>query len=139
MVQPGAISLSFDAATNDVPRMRRFVARWLQETDVPEPGRSDLLLAVAEAINNACQHGCPPGCSVHISCSRHGDQVAISVSDDGDGFSSDGRASQPEPPLDATYGRGLFLMQHLTDEVTVKTTTRGTTVTLVGRYGQFPG
>lgn len=131
MVQPRAISLSFDAATEDVPRMRRFVARWLQETQVPESDGSDLLLAVAEAINNACQHASPPSGSVHVFCSRQGRRISVCVSDAGDGFPRDQRPSQAEPPLDASSGRGLFLMQRLTDEVTIKTTTRGTTVTLV--------
>lgn len=111
--------------------MRRFVARWLQETRVPEPDGSDLLLAVAEAINNACQHASPPSCSVHVSCLRQGRRVFVSVSDAGDGFSPDHQATQDEPPVDAPSGRGLFLMQRLADEVTIKTTTRGTTVTLV--------
>lgn len=131
MVQTRAISLSFGSATDDVPRIRRFVARWLQQNHVSEPARSDLLLAVAEAINNACQHPSPQGCSIHISCSRRGRRISVSVSDAGGGFSVDPTGSKHEPPLDRTEGRGLFLMRHLTDEVIIKTTTRGTTVTLV--------
>lgn len=131
MVQPRAISLSFAAARDDVPRMRRFVARWLQESEIPEPERSDLLLATAEAINNACEHASPPGCSIHISCVRRGSQVVLSISDRGNGFCPDPHLCEGEPPLEATCGRGVFLMQRLADQVAVKTTTRGTTVTLV--------
>jgi len=131
MVQPRAISLSFVAEMDEVPRMRHFVELWLRSNHVPEPESSDLVLAASEAINNACLHGSPAPRSVHISCSRHGRRIEVGVSDEGEGVSLDPSVSEQAPPPDGTGGRGLSLIRRLTDQVTIKTTTRGTTVTFV--------
>ena len=131
MVQPGAISLSFAGETDEVPRMRHFLALWLRENEVPEPESSDLLLAASEAITNACLHARPAPSSVHISCSRRDGRISVGISDQGEGFSLDPIVMEQPPPLDRTGGRGLMLIRHLTDQVTIRTTTRGTTLTLV--------
>jgi anti-sigma regulatory factor (Ser/Thr protein kinase) len=114
-----------------VPRMRKFVSHWLRDAPLQQSDQTDFLLAVTEAINNACQHAGPRGHAVKISCSCVDERVSVSVADKGSGFTPDPIAWEHRPALDQTGGRGLFLMRQLADDVTVTSTTRGTTVTLV--------
>jgi serine/threonine-protein kinase RsbW len=127
-------TFTFRDDAKGVPRMRQFVSHWLRDAPLLQSDQTDFLLAVTEAITNACQHSGPRAHAIKISCSRLGERVSISVADKGSGFTPDPAAWAHEPALDQTGGRGLFLMRQLSDEVTVTSTKRGTTITLV-RHG----
>ncbi|MGH2806551.1 MAG: ATP-binding protein [Actinomycetota bacterium] len=123
-------TFTFRATAESVPRMRRFVARWLSDSELADPARSDLLLATTEAVGNACRHTSPQGTCVHVCCSRHDGRVSISISDNGPGFTADCDPLRREPVVDAVDGRGLYLMRRLTDHLSIVATERGTRVTL---------
>jgi anti-sigma regulatory factor (Ser/Thr protein kinase) len=125
-----AATFSFATEVDTVPRMRRFVSSWLSRNHIPEPVASELLLAVTEALNNACQHASPPGQGVQVSCACRSDRVGVRVIDDGPGFTPNPEALNRRPALDQPGGRGLFLMNQLTDHLEIDGTHGGTMVTL---------
>jgi serine/threonine-protein kinase RsbW len=86
------------------------------------PGREDHVhLALDEALTNAVVHGCQGDATKSIQCCVACDDqrgVLIVVRDPGPGFDP---ASIPSPTvgenLYASHGRGIFLINQLSDEV----------------------
>jgi anti-sigma regulatory factor (Ser/Thr protein kinase) len=68
---------------------------------------------------------------IHFFASRDGREVVVAVVDEGEGFS----AVLPitPPSLDCARGRGLFLMQELSDRLDIASTNGGTTVRMSKR------
>lgn len=91
----------------------------------------DLLIAITEAVNNAIIHGNCDDASknVVVSISMGTHHLVARVSDAGQGFQP---AVLPDPSDPANVhqegGRGVFLIRHLADDVSVETTSHGTTV-----------
>jgi serine/threonine-protein kinase RsbW len=85
-----------------------------------DPGDSEVIIALDEAIVNAVKHGnkCNPRKSVHIVAdfSPHG--ARFTVKDAGCGFSRDQVPDPTDPArLLEPSGRGLLLINHIMDEV----------------------
>lgn len=102
-------------------QVRRFVAGH---------GLSDLdgyrfLVAVNEIVTNAVQHG---GGSGRVELWRAGDRLYCRVTDHGPGMPA--RWEQPDPPVYALRGRGLWLARRSCAGLTVRSTPEGTAVTL---------
>ena len=77
---------------------------------VPE-GRLEVLeLVVNELVTNALLHACMAGDSISVEVSLIGDRIRGQVCDPGRGFERPGA-----PPLDATSGRGLMLVDGLAE------------------------
>ncbi|MFD9567682.1 ATP-binding protein [Streptomyces sp. NPDC059994] len=79
-----------------------------------QPSRiDDMVLCVSELASNAVRHGAPSGRLFLVRLLTFNDTVRIEVHDSG-------RAWQKPPctqaPSDATAGRGLFLVDSLSDE-----------------------
>ena len=81
---------------------------------------ASMLLALTEAVNNAILHGNRSDHSkkvvVHVYCTT--ETVEFEVTDQGAGFDA---AQIPDPTLPENIempgGRGVFLMQHLSDKL----------------------
>jgi anti-sigma regulatory factor (Ser/Thr protein kinase) len=113
-----------------------------------EPARLDRLkTAVAEAVNNAIEHGnhFRPEVPVEVEVGVRGTEVVVQVTDHGGG-GADGRAeteAEAEPPdLDrklsgeqSPRGWGLFLIRNMVDAVEVSTEGERHTVCLRVRTG----
>jgi anti-sigma regulatory factor (Ser/Thr protein kinase) len=110
-----------------VPQARAFVQHTLRSAEAPGEIIERVVLATAEACNNAILHAA--GEDFTLSVVVEGGRALVSVSDDGDGFEPPGRAAMPGPL--ATGRRGLALMQALVDDVDVTSGPSGTTVALV--------
>lgn len=109
-----------------VPSARAFVSSALRGTGVPSAMLDPLVLAVAEACNNAILHA--TGDAFGVSVAVEDGTCTIVVSDSGAGFDPPSRPQMPAP--DATNHRGLALMQALVDRVDVVSGEHGTTVVL---------
>jgi serine/threonine-protein kinase RsbW len=110
-----------------VPSARAYVKHALRSAGAPADTLDRVVLAVAEACNNAILHA---GCDVFtVSVVVEGSRAMVAVADDGSGFDSPLRPAMPAP--EATGNRGLALMEALVDQVDVSSTQRGTTVVLV--------
>ncbi|HEX6654181.1 MAG TPA: SpoIIE family protein phosphatase [Thermoleophilaceae bacterium] len=116
----------FPAEVQSIPGLRRLLGRWLDEAGATRRDIDDLTLAAAEAAANAIEHayGLAPGV-VELHASTDDDNVTVEISDFGNW----------RPPRGTHRGRGLLLMEGLTDDVEVVRTGEGTTVELKRRIG----
>jgi serine phosphatase RsbU (regulator of sigma subunit)/anti-sigma regulatory factor (Ser/Thr protein kinase) len=117
----------FPAEVESIPLMRRLLGRWLVEAGASRPEIDDLALASAEAAANAIEHayGLAPGVvELHVSRSPDG-LVKVAVRDFGNW----------RPPRGQNRGRGLMLMEGLTDGVDVIRRDEGTTVEMLRQIG----
>jgi anti-sigma regulatory factor (Ser/Thr protein kinase)/putative methionine-R-sulfoxide reductase with GAF domain len=115
------------ADVESIPLMRRMLGRWLQEAGATRAQAEDLALAASEACANAIEHAYGPGPGIlEVSASRSsGGEALVAVRDYGTW----------RQPRGANRGRGLMLMEGLTDSVEVVRGEDGTTVQLCRRLG----
>ena len=120
------VSTSFRRHTAAVPWARAYVDRALVSAGVPRQVVDRLVLAVAEACNNAILHA--DGDTFTVSVAVVDSTCTLTVSDLGRGFDPPPRARMPAPE---TVGqRGLALMEALVDRLEVTSSPTGTTVVL---------
>ena len=119
----------YPARADQLSVARRALREWLAEVDVPERERPEVVLAVGEALANAVEHAylqVPSGAmELEASCPRDG-ELLIRVADQG-------HWRNPRAPGDR--GRGLAIIEGLTDSFETKTSATGTTVTMRRRVG----
>ena len=117
----------FPAEVESIPGLRRLLGRWLDEAGATRRDIDDLTLAAAEAAANAIEHayGLAPGVVELHASADDDDNVTVEISDFGNW----------RPPRGTHRGRGLLLMEGLTDDVEVVRTGEGTTVELVRHIG----
>ncbi|MGW4393791.1 ATP-binding protein [Amycolatopsis nivea] len=116
------------AQPRDVAILRRKLARWLGELPLDANSRFDITLAAYEAMANAAAHAYPGETGwTRLYADWAGDTVTVAVSDTGCGIDP---AQKPAP---TSGGRGLPLIDEVTDRMVVDTGAHGTTVTMVWR------
>jgi len=119
-------SARFPRERSAVPAARAFVAYTLRSAGAPAEVVERLVLAVAEACNNAILHAHGPVFTVSVAIA--GDLASVTISDTGAGFDPPEHPEMPAPQ--ATGKRGLPLMRALVDRVAVASGVAGTTVVL---------
>src|SRR5467141_5207558 len=93
----------------------------------------NLRTALAEALGNAIRYGNgeDPDRMVRVYVEMGRDSVRIHIDDDGQGFD---RSRVPDPThpdnLEREYGRGLFVIRHLVDDVAFNEKGNGICLTL---------
>jgi serine phosphatase RsbU (regulator of sigma subunit)/anti-sigma regulatory factor (Ser/Thr protein kinase) len=119
----------FPAEIESIPLMRRMLARWLGEAGATRADVDDLTLAAAEACANAIEHayGLAPG-MVQLRAEKNGSRATVAIRDFGNW----------RAPRGQNRGRGLLLMEGLTDDVEVVQDDEGTTVELTRTLGAVP-
>lgn len=117
-------------------RSRRVTGRWLTSLcggERPCATAQDLVLAVNEAVSNSAEHaydGDPSGVVV-LHGTAEGSSVRLQVSDHG---------RWRDPPADPGFrGRGLNMIEAMTEEARVDHGPDGTTVSFCGTLGRCPG
>jgi serine/threonine-protein kinase RsbW/stage II sporulation protein AB (anti-sigma F factor) len=114
-------SRDYPARPEAVAAARRDTARRARELRVDPARLADLALAVSEAVTNVVLHAYrsgPPGL-VRLEVSREGEEVHVTVSDQGGGM-----RPRPDSP---GLGLGLPLIARLTASLEVSTGERGGT------------
>lgn len=119
-------TLSFRRAADTVPQIRELVGSELNRRGVEAEVVDRVVLACAEACNNAILHS--TGDTYRVSVDISADACTITVSDDGEGFVVPDHIVMPPP--DVVGHRGLALMDALVDNLTVNTSANGTTVVI---------
>jgi anti-sigma regulatory factor (Ser/Thr protein kinase) len=120
-----SLTARLPADLDSIPLMRRLLGRWLHEVGATPAEAEDLSLAASEACANAIEHayGPAPGLlELSASMSPTGEAI-VAIRDFGSWREPRGR----------NRGRGLMLMQGLTDSVEVIQRDEGTTVQLARR------
>jgi anti-sigma regulatory factor (Ser/Thr protein kinase) len=95
---------------------------------------SELELAVAEALNNAVEHGCAGHPEAEVVCRwRWTDEtIRVEITDVGNYQPPCAEASLPDDPL-AEEGRGAFLIARLVDTVEHASSAEGHSIRLTKR------
>lgn len=114
----GPFHYRFSPSTAAVPLARHLLSDWLHYQPVDNAHHDDLLFVATELCTNALRASSGAPQSVELRASIEDDAVRIEVEDDGGGFVPD--VGLDAPQADAEAGRGLFLVQALTDELAVE-------------------
>ena len=114
------------ADLESIALVRRMLGRWLHEAGATRAETEDMSLAASEACANAIEHayGPSPG-RLEVSASISGGAAVVAIRDFGSW----------REPRGKNRGRGLMLMEGLTDSVEVIQRDDGTTVQLSRRLG----
>ncbi len=90
------------------------------ELDLPDEVYGNILVATMEATNNAIIHGnkCDPNKSVSIVIDSDTGTLIIKIANQGPGFDYKNIPDPTAPEnLEKLNGRGIFLMERLSDEI----------------------
>ncbi len=128
----------FSPSPATIPLSRHLFADWLEHLDVDDAERSDLLLVASELCSNAIRHASGAPGALILRAWAEGDSVVVEVEDDGVGFELAGRYDDDVPDPLAEQGRGLYVVQALTDEMSVSRNAEHTVVRAV-RRAVLPG
>ncbi|NRQ49509.1 SpoIIE family protein phosphatase [Aeromicrobium stalagmiti] len=117
-VDVAELAMHRDTGRATIAEARQFVVDHLDRWQVPAVVTRDLALITSELVTNALVHGGPP---VELRVRRTGSHVVVEVQDD---------APQvlPQPRLPAVedeHGRGLHIIEVLSDEWGTRSTDRG--------------
>jgi anti-sigma regulatory factor (Ser/Thr protein kinase)/putative methionine-R-sulfoxide reductase with GAF domain len=113
--------LTLPADPKQLQILRRVLERWLGARSVSKERIGDVLAGTGEAMANAVQHAYgPSGGAVELEAEWLGDRIVIRIHDNG----------RWRPSRDPERGRGLPIMEALSDDVQVSRTEDGTSIEL---------
>lgn len=112
---------------------RRRLRTQLEEQGLDERARESLVLASAEALNNALQRCDLPACRIEVTVSLIADHVCIEVRDTTEGFKGVCVELIEGAALDQEHGRGLYLMRELVDSLELVPREHGMLVRMIKR------
>ncbi|GAA2930131.1 hypothetical protein GCM10020221_27410 [Streptomyces thioluteus] len=124
-------SLHLRREAASVPLARRLLVGAMETAGVDPDTAYDLAVALSEACANAVEHGGDSSTAYRVTARIDGDTCRIEVTDSGPGFTGPAplrerrrtaRRLETRPPAPAhdEHGRGLFLIESLTDNVHVR-------------------
>ncbi|MEU8637146.1 ATP-binding protein [Amycolatopsis sp. NPDC048633] len=131
----GVVTSAFEelapALPNEMADLRRKLTRWLGELPLDPESTHDMTLATYEALANVAAHAYPDGHGwARLQATRTGDAVTVTVTDTGCGIP----ATRPrQAGLRTSGGRGLVLIEKVTDQSDIDTGREGTTVRMTWR------
>jgi anti-sigma regulatory factor (Ser/Thr protein kinase) len=118
---PEEVELELPAVPGSLASMRRAIDLWMNGTDVPPEIRERAMLALGEAAGNAVEHAYGPApASFAVAARTVGASMEIVVSDSGSW----------RPPRGSGRGRGLRIIEAVSDSVDVERGADGTIVRL---------
>lgn len=113
---------------------RHLLQDWLVRAPAEPDSLDDIVLVASELCANAVRHSSGEAASVALRAYVQGADIVMEVEDDGGGEVDVPPADDDElPDPDAEAGRGLFLVQALTDDFEVMTEGQRTVVRCVKR------
>ncbi|MFI5491624.1 ATP-binding protein [Actinoplanes sp. NPDC051859] len=115
-----SVHLNLPREVGSVPAVRKLLRCALSVLQVDSEAGQDLEIALTEACANVVNHAAGAD-SIEVTLDVAEDRCAIDVADNGTGFVAGG-VDAPEP--DSDRGRGLFLIQALSENVRMQSTPR---------------
>ena len=112
--------IHFPSRTKNIRLVEKLVDDICEEIGVHEEKYGNILIALTEAANNAICHGnaSDPSKITSIQCGQNNEKLKFIVKDEGVGFDHKTIPDPTDPEnIEKTEGRGIFLMKHLSDEI----------------------
>lgn len=113
-------TLKINSNTQSLRLVERLVEDICQVYGVNEDCYGNMLIAVTEAVNNAIHHGNKDVAEklVKIGFESENNKLVFSITDEGEGFDYEHLPDPTDPEnIDKVSGRGVFLMQNLSDSI----------------------
>jgi serine/threonine-protein kinase RsbW len=112
--------LVFKSDIKNINLVERLIDDLLKKYDLKDEVYGKLLLSVVEAVNNAIVHGNKMDIEKDVILEYEIDDSKIDfvITDMGEGFDYSNIPDPTKPEnIEKTHGRGIFLMNHLADEI----------------------
>jgi anti-sigma regulatory factor (Ser/Thr protein kinase) len=113
--------------------MRKALRAYLAEQALDADVAYAVVLAADEAFNNAVIHAGETDDLIRVSAYVSESEAAVEVHDGGRGFAFRTPDPRSVPDVRRPNGRGVFLIESMMDEVSVRSGREGTTVRMVRR------
>ncbi len=118
-----AIKIEIPSLPENIRMIESFIDNAKEEFQLEDDIYGNIMIAVTEAVNNAIVHGNRNDTSKNVALTLQilDRRIKFTVQDQGTGFDFS-ILPDPTSPENLTKpgGRGIFLMKHLSDEVTFK-------------------
>jgi len=134
-VQP-PVSHTMESTLESVNKAEEMAEKAASQAGFDEDARGGISMAVREAMINAVMHGngYSPEKRVKLSFEQSGDNLVISIRDEGQGMDPENIPDPLAPEnLMKQSGRGIFLMRAFMDDVKFRKLEPGTEITLIKR------
>jgi len=118
-----SIKVHFPSLDENIRIVESFIDNAKEKFNLDDDIYGNIMVAVTESVNNAIRHGNKNDKkkNVHLSLSLNDNLIRFIIEDEGIGFDYHNLPDPTAPEnIDKPSGRGIFLMKHLSDEVTFK-------------------
>ena len=118
-----SITIHFPSLNENIRIVESFIDNAKEKFNLDDDIYGNIMVAVTESVNNAIRHGnkMDKGKNVFLSLSLNDSLIRFIIKDEGIGFDFHNLPDPTAPEnIDKPSGRGIFLMKHLSDEVTFK-------------------
>jgi serine/threonine-protein kinase RsbW len=118
-----SIKIHFPSLDENIRIVEGFIDNAKEKFLLNDDIYGNIMVAVTESVNNAIRHGNKNDKkkNVFLSLSLNEDLIRFIIRDEGIGFDFHNLPDPTAPEnIDKPSGRGIFLMKHLSDEVTFK-------------------
>jgi serine/threonine-protein kinase RsbW len=117
------ISIQIPSMMENIRMIESFIDNAKERFHLDDDIYGNIMIAVTEAVNNAIKHGngSDKRKNVFLGLSLNESTIKFTVKDEGSGFKHDELPDPTSPEnIEKPGGRGIFLMKHLSDEVSFK-------------------
>jgi serine/threonine-protein kinase RsbW len=117
------IKIVIPSITENIRIIESFIDNAKEKFQLDDDIYGNIMIAVTESVNNAIMHGnkSDKSKSVTLSLSLNQNTINFTIMDEGKGFDFQNLPDPTSPEnIDKPSGRGIFLMKHLSDEVSFK-------------------
>ena len=119
-VEPVADKISLASESKSLLVLEEWINKLCDLYQISVEQYGNVLIAITEAVNNAIIHGNKniANKKTDIECNIDSQTITFTVFDEGTGFDFNDLPDPTSPEnLEKPQGRGIFLMNHLADEV----------------------
>ena len=117
------INIEIPSLSENIRMIESFIDNAKEKFHLEDDIYGNIMIAVTEAVNNAIKHGNQNNKhkNVTLSLTLRDNLINFIVTDEGGGFDYENLPDPTAPEnIEKPGGRGIFLMKHLSDEVTFK-------------------
>jgi len=117
------IKIVIPSITENIRIIESFIDNAKEKFQLDDDIYGNIMIAVTESVNNAIMHGnkSDKNKNVTLSLSLNQNIINFTIMDEGNGFDFQNLPDPTSPEnIDKPSGRGIFLMKHLSDEVSFK-------------------